>query len=122
MAHCVRQVIIGDVNKANYLTLYLDGTKDKQRREILSISMRYIKNGKPVEFLLGFERSKFLNAMSIAKVAIDALKSYGVVKLIRIICQCYDGAFVMQGEEGGVRFYINKEIGREVPYVHSFNH
>ena len=84
--------------------------------------MRYIKNGKPVESLLGFERSKFLNAMSIAKVAIDALKSYGVVKLIRVICQCYDGAFVMQGEEGGVRFYINKEIGREVPYVHCFNH
>lgn len=122
LAHCVRQAIVADVNKANYLTLYLDGTKDKQRREILSISMRYICNGEPVESVLGFERSKFLDAKSIAQVVIDALKSYGVEKLIRIICQCYDGAFVMQGGEGGVRFYINKEVGRDVPYVHCFNH
>lgn len=34
----VRREIIADVNKSMYLTIFLDGTEDKQRREILSIA------------------------------------------------------------------------------------
>lgn len=59
IAYCVRQNIVAEVNKSKYFTLFLYGTKDRQRREILYIAVRYIKNGKPVESVLGFEYSRF---------------------------------------------------------------
>ena len=36
--------------------------------------------------------------------------------------QCYDGASVMRGDKGGVQRLIQNELGREIPYVHCFNH
>lgn len=76
----------------------------------------------PLNLSLDSSTPVFLDAKSLAEITINALKAYGVENLKRMICQCYDGAYVMQGEEGGVRYYVNKEIGRNVPYVHCFNH
>ena len=36
--------------------------------------------------------------------------------------QCCDGASVMRGDKGGVQRLIQNELGREIPYVHCFNH
>lgn len=121
MARIVRCYVVSDVNHSQFFTLFLDGTKDKQRREILSIGARFIKDGEPTESLLGFEHCNALDAESLANVALKALDSYGVDKT-HMVCQCYDGANVMSGENGGVRYFVNLKIGREIPYVHCFNH
>lgn len=85
LADSVRQDIVNDVNKSTYFTFFLDGTKDKERREILSIGVRYLKGGEVIESLLGFEECKALDAKSQASTAINALKSYGIKYLNRMI-------------------------------------
>ena len=39
-----------------------------------------------------------------------------------MLSQCYDGASVMAGHKGGVQALIQQETGRNIPYVHCFNH
>lgn len=62
MARIIRHNIVADVNHSQFFTLFLDGTKDKQGREILSVGARYIKDGEPIESLLGFEHWNALDA------------------------------------------------------------
>lgn len=40
----------------------------------------------------------------------------------KILSQCYDGASVMSGREGGMQKLVQNKLNREVPYVHCFNH
>ena len=40
----------------------------------------------------------------------------------KILSQCYDGASVMSGKHGGVQKLLQDKLGRDIPYVHCFNH
>lgn len=115
--------IADEVNQAPFSTLMLDGTKDKNGCEIMSIAMRYVLNGVPKEKLVGLEKCVDLSAKAITKVVLDALRSYGIDES-KIISQCYDGASVMKGDGkiGGVQKHIQHELGRAIPFVHCFNH
>lgn len=39
-----------------------------------------------------------------------------------LLSQCYDGAPVMSGKDGGVQALIQKQLKRKIPYVHCSNH
>lgn len=52
---------------------------------------------------------------------IDQITEYDIV-VAKIICQCYDGAFVMSGEHGGVQKLLQEFFNRRIPYIHCFNH
>ena len=39
-----------------------------------------------------------------------------------MLAQCYDGASVMSGKNGGVQKIMQERLGKEIPYVHCFNH
>lgn len=105
----------------NQCTLMADGTKDKNGREIISISFRYIKNRKLVETLFAFVKSDDITAKGITELITNQLDEYAVA-VAKIICQCYDGANVMSGKYGGVQTLIQEFFGRKIPYIHCFNH
>lgn len=118
---CVRQHIVEKVNSANYFTLFVDGTKDLNAVECISIAARYILDGKPVESVLGMEVCYDLSAVGISTVILTSLKKYGV-DTGKMISQCYDGAFVMSGDSGGVQTILQEKFDRRIPYVHCFSH
>lgn len=39
-----------------------------------------------------------------------------------VFSQCYDGASVMSGKDGGVQKLIQDDLKRKVPYFHCLNH
>lgn len=121
LANSLCTQIVEEVNKAPFLTLMVDGTKDKNGREIISIAVRYVHEDKTKETLLGFENCLDLDATAIATLVLDSLRSYGVDDS-KIISQCYDGASVMNGKDGGVQKIVQNMLGRSIPYVHCFNH
>ncbi|XP_055304939.1 uncharacterized protein LOC129569799 [Sitodiplosis mosellana] len=121
IADLLREKIVADINDSTHCTLMADGTKDKNGREIISIAFRYIKNGKPVESLLCFVKADDITAKGITQLIIDQITEYDII-VAKIICLCYDGAFVMSGEHGGVQTLLQEYFKRKIPYIHCFNH
>lgn len=97
IAKVLREKLVKDVNSSSFFTLNVDGTKDKMQREVVSIAVRYIKNGIPTETVLGFETCEDLDAKSLSNLVLESLARYGV-DVSKMICQCYDGAELVQNK------------------------
>lgn len=123
LADMLRNQIVEEINGADckYFTILFDGTKDKSGNEIISIAARFISKGQPIEVLLFFETSNELHADAFTKLMLNALEKYGLDPQ-RIICQCYDGAAVMNGYKSGVAKRLQDSLQKVIPYVHCFNH
>lgn len=121
MAKLTRDEIVKDVNSADFFTLFADGTKDKNKFEIISLACRYIKDGKPYETLLGFDICMDLHAEPMTNFMLSLLDQYGIKKN-KMLSQCYDGASVMSGDKGGIQKIIQRKLNKNIPYVHCFNH
>ncbi|KAJ6639798.1 Zinc finger MYM-type protein 1 [Pseudolycoriella hygida] len=123
IAKITRQQIVDDVLSADipYYTILVDGTKDRTNKEIVSMAVRYVKNGQPVESLLCFETITTFDAETNAELILKTLKKYGL-DVLYILSQCYDGANVMRGDHGGIQRIIQDKLGKVIPYVHCFNH
>lgn len=121
IAELVRNQIVAEVNSSDGFTLLVDGTKDRNNNEIISIAVRYVLGSTPKESLLSFEKSDSLCAQPMADFVIAKLTEFGV-DLSKMISQCYDGANVMSGDYGGIQTIIQQKLNRIIPYVHCFNH
>lgn len=121
LADEVRKSIVKDVSSAEYFTLLEDGTKNKKGEECICLAIRFVKNGRAHESVIDIISTTELHATAITDATIDALNSYGI-DLSKMLCQCYDGASVMSGHKGGVQAQMQKRLGREIPYVHCYNH
>ncbi|XP_057662275.1 uncharacterized protein LOC130897444 [Diorhabda carinulata] len=123
LAEMVREQVVGDLKTADvpWFTLLEDGTKDKNNRENVSIGVRYVKNGKVFESLLGIYTTEKLDAKTFTNMTLNILNDNGI-DTKHLLSQCYDGASVMSGHKGGVAALIQKSLGRFIPYVHCFNH
>lgn len=123
LAETLRNTIVKEVMEADcdHFTILFDGTKDKSGNECVSIAARFISKGKPIEVLLFFETTVDLNAEAFTKLMLDSLTKYGLDPK-RIICQCYDGAAVMNGYKSGVAKRLQDILNKIIPYVHCFNH
>lgn len=119
----VRRKIVADINDAdvNLFTLLEDGTKTKNGEECISIAIRYVKEGKPRESILSMETSQQFDANTFANLTLERLQSYGL-DASRMLSQCYDGAATMSGIRGGVQAIIQEKLGKQIPYIHCFNH
>lgn len=117
----LQKVIATEINDSSYITLMVDGAKDKSRNELVSIAFRYIKDGVPHETLIAIEKTDDLTAAGFSKLIITTLEKLGI-KVEKIISQCYDGAAVMSGHEGGLQKVLQDHFKRIIPYVHCFNH
>lgn len=104
-----------------FFTILVDGTKDRTNEEIISIIVRYVKNGKPIESLLTFETTTKFDAETNAELILKSLKKYSL-DVLYILSQCYDGANVMSGDFGGIQRILQNKLGKIILYVHCFNH
>lgn len=71
----VQQKIV-DINSADvpHFTLLSDGTKDRNMKEFISIVIRYVKCGQPIESLLGFETTEKFDAQTQADLLLKTLR------------------------------------------------
>lgn len=123
IAELLRESIVNEVKKADadVFTILLDGTKDKHGVECVSIAVRYILKGKPIEALLFFESTDDVDALSFTQLLLSCLLSYGL-DAMKILSQCYDGAAVMNGYKSGVMKRLQEMLEKIIPYIHCFNH
>ncbi|KAJ6633795.1 hypothetical protein Bhyg_17358, partial [Pseudolycoriella hygida] len=79
----VEEEIVSEINSSDvdFFTIIVDGTKDRKNREIVSIAICYVRNGKPIESLLGFETTKELDAKSEQKFTL-LFNGKSILKLI----------------------------------------
>lgn len=121
LADLLREKIVSKINESTFCTLMADGTKDKNGREIISIAFRYLHNGKSAESVICFAKADDITARGITSLIIKQITDSNII-VDKIICQCYDGAFVMSGEHGGVQTLLQEFFNRKIPYIHCFNH
>jgi hypothetical protein len=82
-----------------------------------------VKNGKAIESLLAMPNTPndMLDAISLTDLIMTTLNNASL-NTDHLLSQCYDGANVMRGDKGGVQALIKQRLGRDVPYIHCFNH
>ncbi len=121
MSTIVTEQIVKDVGES-WFTLKVDGTKNPTGSENVSIVVQYMdKDNKMQERLLSMQTTDKCDAESLTNVVLDELSNAGL-DANKILSQCYDGASVMSGREGGMQKLIQNKLNREVPYIHCFNH
>jgi hypothetical protein len=123
MAEMALQQIVSEIKSsdADCYTIKCDGTRDKNNVENMSLVVRYVKDGAAKERLIEMTQLDHLHADYISDVILTRLKDVGLDPN-RILSQCYDGASVMSGKLGGVQAKLQEKVGKEIPYVHCFNH
>ncbi|KAJ6639284.1 Zinc finger protein [Pseudolycoriella hygida] len=123
IAKLIEEDVVKDINSADvdFFTILVDGTKDRIHFEVVSVAVRYVLNGKALESLLGFLTTKELDADSMTELILSKISNAGLDSH-KILSQCYDGAKVISGNNGGIRRIIQNKIKRLIPYVHCINH
>lgn len=109
------------MNSRDYFELYVDGTKDRNEVECISIAARYVLDGKSYKSFLGLKVCNDLSARGISEVIFKFLEASGV-DTDKMLSQCHDGARVMSGEKGGMQMILQERFKRRVPYIHCFSH
>lgn len=119
----VQDIIVEEYKKSDIgqFCLKCDETRDANNVEDMSVVIRFVKDGKPVEHLLSMVRLEAVDAKAITKAILDELQQRDI-DCRAILSQCFDGASVMSGCRGGVQTLLQEEIGKKIPYVHCFNH
>lgn len=123
IAQVVRKAIIEEINTSDvpHFSLLSDGTKDRKNQEFISIVIRYVRHAKPIESLLCFKTTKEFDAKTQADLLLKTLTECSL-EWKKLLSQCYDGANVMSGDNGGIQRIIQETLSRIIPYVHCFNH
>ncbi|KAK0131577.1 hypothetical protein N1851_033753 [Merluccius polli] len=111
MSMIVTEQIVKDVGES-WFTLKVDGTKDPTGSENVSIVVCYMgKDYKMQERLLSMQTTDKCDAQSLTNVVLDELSNAGL-DANKILSQCYDGASVMSGREGGIQKLIQNKLNR----------
>lgn len=123
LAAMVQEEIVNEMKTADvrHFTIYVDGTKTRTHKECMSVATRYVLKGHPIESLLQFYGTDKFDAKTNAALILKTVEDCNLSSS-HILSQCYDGANVMSGDEGGIQRIIQETLGRVVPYVHCFNH
>lgn len=98
-----------------------DGTRDRCNIENLSIVIRFVRDSIPEEHLIGLVELDQLDAEYLCTQILSHLSKLSY-NADNIVSQCYDGASVMSGARGGVQAILQQKLGRDIPYVHCYNH
>ncbi|KAJ3590148.1 hypothetical protein NHX12_008102 [Muraenolepis orangiensis] len=100
----------------------MDGTRDPTGCENISIVLRFVdENYVIIERLLTIATAVAGDAKTLTQTLIAEIRKVGL-STDTIVSQVYDGASLMSGRHGGVQRLLQDELGREIPYVHCFNH
>ena len=122
MHDMVIQQLTREIQSAVGFSLMADSTRDKQNIEDLAVATRYMnQDGAIEERCISIIQLESANAIAMSEKIINALNEHQI-DTRKLLCQTYDGAAVMAGVHGGVQRLISDAVGREVPFIHCFNH
>ena len=93
----LKKKIITEFKESEVFTVMVDGSTDKNRREIVGIVVRYVTaSGEKTKHALDLKHIEYHSAKSLLEILLQSLKEEGI-DLERITAQCYNGANVMSG-------------------------
>lgn len=121
LANMVRDDIVKEVKESEVFSVIADESKDLQKKEQLSLVVRYYYSGAIHESFLDFQHAQDLDAKGLSDKIIQCLEKYGLNYKENLIGQGYDGAAVMSGKHLGVAARIQAEA-KQVFYVHCNAH
>ena len=123
MARMVQDAVVQECQGSDvkWYSIKCDETRDSCNVEDMSIVIRYVINGKPVEHMLSMIKVAEVDAKSLTRSLLGELQNLRLDPAY-ILCQCYDGASVMSGAKGGVQKILQDTLSRKIPYVHCYNH
>lgn len=98
-----------------------DGTRDLCNIENLSLIIRFVRNSIPEEHLIGLIEFNQLDSEYVCDQILSHLSDLGY-NGDNLVSKCYDGASVMSGLRGGVQALLQNKVGKDIPYVHCYNH
>lgn len=107
LAKMVQGEIVNEMKSADieHFTIYVDGTKTRTNKECMSLATRYVRKGRPIESLLQFYGTDKFDAKTNANLILQTIKDCNLDSTF-ILSQCYDGANVMSGDDGGIQRII----------------
>ena len=119
----VIEKVVADINASdiNGFTLKADSTRDPINVENVLVVIRFVKEEKAYETLIGMPLTEKFNANAITSVLLVCINSCGIDSE-KMISQCYDGAAVMSGRYDGVPKKIQETLNKRISYVHYFNY
>lgn len=122
MSSVITDAIVRDIG-SQWFTIKVDGTRDSTGCENISIVIRFISEDscKVTERLLTMATAEAGDAGTLTDTILQELQKAGLSSA-KILSQCYDGASLMSGKHGGVQKLLQDRLGREIPYIHCFNH
>ncbi|XP_056453653.1 zinc finger MYM-type protein 1-like isoform X2 [Gadus chalcogrammus] len=117
----VQDSIVKEVKESEVFSIIADETKDLQKKEQLSLVLRYYYNGAVHESFLEMQHAQHLDAKGLSDMIIKCLESYELQYKSNLVGQGYDGASVMSGKHSGVAARIKTEA-KTAFYVHCNAH
>lgn len=102
MTQRVREEIIKQINISGYFGLSVDSTPDLSHVDQLSIVMRYVKDGQPIERFLTFLEMHSHTGSGIANQALKYLSEHNI-SILKCRGQTYDNAPNMSGQYKGIQ-------------------
>lgn len=117
----VQKEIIKEVKENEVFSVMADETKDMQKKEQMSLVVRYYYNGAIHESFLCFQAAETLNAAGLSEMIVSCLEKHGLDYKNNLVGQGYDGASVMSGRHSGVTARIQSNA-RFAFYVHCNAH
>ncbi len=115
------QADIKEVREREVFSIIADETKDLQKKEQVSLVIRYYYNGMIHESFLDFRRADSLEAAVLTSLIINCLERHGLEYRTNLVGQGYDGAAVMSGKHSGVCTRI-QDMAKYAFYVHCNAH
>ncbi|XP_035986697.1 zinc finger MYM-type protein 1-like isoform X1 [Fundulus heteroclitus] len=121
LADMVRTEIAEEVKSSEIFSVMADETKDVQKREQISLVLRYYYDGAIRESFLHFESAEMLDAAGLSQKIIHVLKSHGLEYKTNLVAQAYDGASFTSGKHSGIPERIREEA-KYAFYIHCSGH
>lgn len=121
LANMVQKQIVAEVKESEVFSVLADETKDLQKKEQMSLVLRYYYSGAVHESFLHFQSAESLDAEGLTKMIVGCLERHGLDYRNNLVGQGYDGASVMSGKHSGVSARI-KSNARFAFYVHCSAH
>uniref|UniRef100_A0A3B5PPY9 DUF4371 domain-containing protein n=1 Tax=Xiphophorus maculatus TaxID=8083 RepID=A0A3B5PPY9_XIPMA len=121
LAEMVPKEIIAEVKQSEVFSVLADETRDLQKKEQISLVVRYYYSGAIHESFLHFQSAESLDTEGLTKMIVGCLEKHGLDYRKNLVGQGYDGASVMSGKHSGVAARI-KNYAKFAFYVHCNAH
>lgn len=116
----VEECLLKRLRQAQYFSLLADECTDISTIEELSVVIRWVEDGLPVEHFIELVPLKKADANAIYENLIDCLKKKGLM-VSNIIGMGFDGAATFSGKHNGVQALLNRNSPHSI-FVHCHCH